>query len=69
MGHYTCNVLAAKIESVHDSFRLSVKINSTVTDNGSNFVKAFTTFSLPVLDVPESSGTETMLSLKKKLLL
>ena len=66
MGCHTYNVLAAKIESVHESFGVSGKVSSTVTDNGSNFVKAFTTFALPVLDVPQSSDTEDNIELEEE---
>ena len=44
-GHNTYDVLAEKIESVHRQFGLSEKVTATITDNGSNFVKAFKTFS------------------------
>ena len=47
VGRHTYDVLAAKIEHVHRSYGLTRKVTATVTDNGSNFVKAFTTFSLP----------------------
>ena len=50
MGRHTYDVLAAKIESVHKSFGLSGKVSATDTDNGSNFVKDFATFSLPAPD-------------------
>ena len=46
-GHHTYDVFAAKIENVHENFGLSGKVSATVTDNGSNFVKAFATFALP----------------------
>ena len=46
-GRHTYDILAAKIEEVHRSFGLHGKISATVTDNGSNFIKAFTTFSVP----------------------
>ena len=51
IGRHKYNVLAAKIEEVHRNFGLHGKINATVTDNGSNFVKAFSTFT-----VQEESG-------------
>jgi len=35
------DVLAAKIEQVHRAYGLNGKVTATVTDNGSNFVKAF----------------------------
>ena len=47
VGRHTYDILAAKIEEVHISFALHGKNSSTVTDNGSNFIKAFTTFSVP----------------------
>ena len=46
IGRHTYDVLAAKIEEVHRNFGLHGKISATVTDNGSNFVKAFTTFAV-----------------------
>ena len=46
VGRHTYDVLAAKIEHVHSSYGLTRKVTATVTDNGSNFVKAFTTFSM-----------------------
>jgi len=45
-GRHTYDILAAKIEEIHRSFGLHGKISATVTDNGSNFVKAFTSFSV-----------------------
>ena len=46
VGRHTHDVLAAKIEHVHSSYGITRKVTATVTDKGSNFVKAFTTFSL-----------------------
>jgi len=43
IGHHTYDVLA---EEVYRNFRLHGKISATVTDNGSNFVKTFTTFAV-----------------------
>ena len=43
-GHHTYDALAEKIEHVHASYGLTGKVTATVTDNASNFVKAFTVF-------------------------
>lgn len=45
VGRHTY-ALASKIESIHHSYSLNGKITATVTDIGSNFVKAFKTFSV-----------------------
>ena len=47
IGRHTYNVLAAKIEQIHEQYGLVGKISATITDNGSNFVKAFATFGMP----------------------
>ena len=44
IGRHTYDVLAASIEEIHRKYRLSGKVTATVTDNGSNFVKAFASF-------------------------
>ena len=54
---HTYDVLAAKIINIHKKFGLSGKISATVTDNGSNFVKAFDTFVLSDVS-PTSSVTK-----------
>jgi len=38
-------MIASTLESIHGKFNLSTKITTTITDNGSNFVKAFNMFS------------------------
>lgn len=43
-GRHTFNVLAAKISELHNEFKIQHKVRATVTDNGSNFVKAFREF-------------------------
>ena len=57
VGHHTYDVLASKIESIHRSYSNNGKITATVTDNGSNFVKAFKTFS--VTDLTSTSAEVT----------
>ncbi|XP_060773195.1 uncharacterized protein LOC132883505 [Neoarius graeffei] len=43
-GRHTFDVLAAKICEIHADFKVQHKVRATVTDNGSNFVKAFREF-------------------------
>ena len=62
VGRHTYDVLAAKIEHIHSVYGLNGKVTATVTDNGSNFVKAFATFSLPATD-HTSTSSDTSLSL------
>lgn len=40
-GRHTNDDIAAKISQVHAEFQIQGKVSATVTDNGSNFVKAF----------------------------
>ena len=49
-GCHTYDVIASRIEHVHAS--LNGKVIGTITDNGSNFVKAFSVYSI---SSPESS--------------
>ena len=53
-GCHTYDILAAKIEQVHRSFGFHGEISATVTDNGSNFVKAFNTFSVQETDLDDT---------------
>ena len=43
-GCHTYDVLGARIEQIHNEYSLAGKITATITDNGSNFVKAFAMF-------------------------
>ncbi|KAJ8409226.1 hypothetical protein AAFF_G00234240 [Aldrovandia affinis] len=43
-GRHTYNIIAAKIHDIHVAFSIENKVQSTVTDNGSNFVKDFQEF-------------------------
>ena len=51
-GCHTYYVIASKIEHIHASYGLNGKVVGTITDNGSNFVKAFSLYS--VSSSPES---------------
>ena len=60
MGRHTYmyDVLASKIEQVHASYSLVGKVCATITDNGSNFVKAFTVYSDSANDTAEDVEPE-----------
>lgn len=49
-GRHTFDVLAGKIYEIHAEYKIQHKVRATVTDNGSNFVKAYREF--------ESTGEE-----------
>ena len=57
-GRHTYDVLGAKIAQIHGSHGLAGKITATITDNGSNYVKAFTVFHNPSLDSSSVSAEE-----------
>lgn len=48
IGRHTYDAIAAKLSAVNGSYRIGRKITMTVTDNGSNFVKAFNEYACPV---------------------
>uniref|UniRef100_A0A8C6U382 HAT C-terminal dimerisation domain-containing protein n=1 Tax=Neogobius melanostomus TaxID=47308 RepID=A0A8C6U382_9GOBI len=52
-GRHTYDVVASEIEQRHSSYGLSHKVTATVTDNGSNFVKAFKVYECQALDGEE----------------
>uniref|UniRef100_A0ABD2WMA6 HAT C-terminal dimerisation domain-containing protein n=1 Tax=Trichogramma kaykai TaxID=54128 RepID=A0ABD2WMA6_9HYME len=59
-GSHTFDAIAEMLESVHLEFNLtSDKIAGSVSDNGSNFVKAFREFGINEFYVPESDCIET----------
>uniref|UniRef100_A0A8C1V5X7 HAT C-terminal dimerisation domain-containing protein n=1 Tax=Cyprinus carpio TaxID=7962 RepID=A0A8C1V5X7_CYPCA len=43
-GRHTYDVIANEIEQVHSAYGLNYEVTATVTDNGSNFIKAFKMF-------------------------
>uniref|UniRef100_A0A3P9IX79 HAT C-terminal dimerisation domain-containing protein n=1 Tax=Oryzias latipes TaxID=8090 RepID=A0A3P9IX79_ORYLA len=57
-GRHTFDVIAAELEQIHSSFGLLNKVVATVTDNASNFVKAFKTFPPPESDEDEKEEEE-----------
>ena len=56
-GRHTYDVLACKVEQIHASYSLTGKVRATITDNGSNFVKAFLVYSSSLLDSSDTAVT------------
>lgn len=46
-GRHTYDVIGQEIEDIHSSYGIVNKVVATVTDNGSNFVKAFRVYQAP----------------------
>jgi len=47
-GRHTYDVIASRIEQIHANYGLNGKVVATITDNGSNFVKAFSVYSTDI---------------------
>lgn len=56
-GRHTYDVIGAEIENIHSSYGLLSKVVATVTDNGSNFVKAFKVYQ-PVTESDDEAEEE-----------
>lgn len=52
-GRHTYDVLAEMLENVHRDFNIKDKVTVTTTDNGSNFVKAFSVFAEVQRTIPD----------------
>lgn len=55
-GRHTFDVIAAELESIHASYGVLNRVVATVTDNASNFVKAFKTFP-PISETEYANGS------------
>uniref|UniRef100_M4AVU6 BED-type domain-containing protein n=1 Tax=Xiphophorus maculatus TaxID=8083 RepID=M4AVU6_XIPMA len=57
-GRHTYDVIGAEIKNIHSSYGLLNKVVATVTDNGSNFVKAFKGFQ-PITESDDETEEES----------
>jgi hypothetical protein len=55
IGSHTHDVITEAIDSVHKEFGIASKVNCTITDNGSNFLKAFKVFSYRTITAANES--------------
>ena len=63
IGKCDYEVIARLLESVYEEFEITSKVSATVTDNGSNFLKAFRLFGTQD-DVAVTSTSEVNLNNK-----
>lgn len=55
IGQCNYEVLAKLVEAIHEEFDITAKITATVTDSGSNVVKAFRLFAMPFCHATSSN--------------
>ena len=58
IGSHTFDVIAKIIDGIHREFGISSKVNVTLTDNGSNFLKAFRVFGSNTTELQEDGQHE-----------
>ncbi|KAL3991392.1 C-C motif chemokine 4 [Sarotherodon galilaeus] len=61
-GRRTYDVIGNEIEQVHSAYGLNSKVTATVTDNGSNFIKAFRMFQKSDSDEESEEDEEVTLT-------
>ncbi|KAJ8045972.1 Zinc finger BED domain-containing protein 4 [Holothuria leucospilota] len=57
-GSHTYKLLASTLEDIHKEFKIQNKVERTVTDNGSNFCKAFRLFGGQHVDIDTDSSED-----------
>uniref|UniRef100_H2ZRI5 HAT C-terminal dimerisation domain-containing protein n=1 Tax=Latimeria chalumnae TaxID=7897 RepID=H2ZRI5_LATCH len=57
-GKHTLDVIASLIDKIHTSFSLGDKVVRTVTDNGSNFAKAFKEYGFQEEEIEETAEVD-----------
>ena len=61
-GSHTFDVLAGALEDIHTEYAIRQKVTRTMTDNGSNFIKAFSVFGvIPTTTEDDQSEIELCL--------